>query len=162
ATLFGSTGSKEPMKDSIMSMLGTFISTYVVCFVVALCIVMSGVWHNGLTSAALTISAFETVFGTAGGWVVTFCAASFGLGCLVSFIFIARDAWLFLTNGRWAGLCSLIYIAITVLGTMAKVDIIWNLNDIVNGLMFVINLYGIIYFLPVMRQQVSAYIGKAK
>lgn len=162
ATLFGSTGSKEPMKDSIMSMLGTFISTYVVCFVVALCIVMSGVWNNGLSSAALTISAFETVFGVAGGWVVTFCAASFGLGCLVSFIFIARDAWLFLTNGRWVGLCSLIYIAITVLGTMAKVDIIWNLNDIVNGLMFVINLYGIIYFLPMMRQQVSAYINKAK
>lgn len=160
ATLFGSTGSKEPMKDAIMSMLGTFISTYVVCFVVALCIVASGVWANGLTSAALTISAFETAFGAAGGWVVTFCAASFGLGCLVSFIFIARDAWLFLTNGRWALLCSLLYIAITVGGTMAKVDIIWNLNDIVNGLMFVINLYGMLCFLPEIRQQVGKYIAK--
>jgi len=160
ATLFGVTGSKEPMKDSIMSMLGTFISTYVVCFLVALIIVASGVWNNGLMSTELTISAYETVFGAVGGWIVTFCAATFGLGCLVSFVFISRDTWLFLTNNRWEKVISIIYVAITVLGTLAKVDIIWNINDIVNGLMFVINVYGIIYFLPVMREQVSKYIKK--
>ena len=46
AILYGATGSKEPVKDAIMSMLSAFIST-IVCFMIALAIVASGVWSNG-------------------------------------------------------------------------------------------------------------------
>jgi len=157
-TFFGASNSKEPMNDSIMSMLGAFISTYVVCFMVALCIIVSGVWSNGLNSTALTISAFNTVFGVYGGWVVTFCAASFGLGVMVSFAFIVHECWNFLTGGRFGKVAYLIYIAVTFLGTLAKVDLIWNTNDIVNGLMLLINLYGMVWFLPVIRESVKKYI----
>lgn len=158
AAFFGTSGSKEPVEDSIMSMLGAFISTYLVCFMVALCIIVSGVWDNGLSSAALTISAFNTVFGSYGGWVVTFCAASFGLGVLISFAFITRECWVFLTRGRFEKVAFLIYIVVTFFGTLAKVDLIWNTNDIINGLMLLINLYGIVWFLPVMRKTVNKYI----
>jgi len=158
AAFFGTSGSKEPVDDSIMAMLGAFISSYIVCFMVALCIIVSGVWNNGLSSAALTISAFDTVFGSYGGWVVTFCAASFGLGVLISFAFITRECWVFLTRGRFEKVAFLIYVAVTFLGTLAKVDLIWNTNDIVNGLMLLINLYGIVWFLPMMRRVVVKYI----
>jgi AGCS family alanine or glycine:cation symporter len=154
---FGASGSKHPVNDSIMAMLGAFISSYFVCFMVALCIVVSGVWDNGLSSAALTISAFNTVFGSFGGWVVTFCAASFGLGVLVSFAFVTHECWNFLTGGRWGNLSYLIYVIVAGLGTLAKVDLIWNMNDIVNGLMLLINLYGIVWLLPVIRKAVLSY-----
>lgn len=156
-TFFGATNSKEPINDSIMSILGAFISSYVVCFMVALCIVVSGVWNNGLNSTALTISAFNTVFGMYGGWVVTFCAASFGLGVMVSFAFIVHECWVFLSGGRFNKMAYLLYAAITFLGTLAKVDLIWNTNDIVNGLMLLINLYGMVWFLPVIRESLNKY-----
>ena len=50
--LFSSTGSEEPVKDGIMSMLSTFIST-LVCFIVALCILVSNVLPAGLTSGRI-------------------------------------------------------------------------------------------------------------
>ena len=160
ATFYGASSSKKPVQDSIMAMLGAFISTYIVCFMVALCIIASGVWDNGLSSTALTISAFNTVFGYYGGWVVTFCAASFGLGVMVSFAFVTHECWVFLTRGRWGNMSYVIYGAVTFFGTLAKVDLIWNTNDIVNGLLLLINLYGIVWLLPVIRKSVVKYVDK--
>ncbi len=150
--LFGATGSKYPMKDSIMSMFGAFLSTYFVCFMVALSIVASGVWNNGQTSTALTISAFETVFGSYGGWIVTFCSVSFGIGVLVTFAFITRETWLFITNGRWGWVSSVLYCLAAFLGGIAKVDIVWNSIDILIGVMFLINICAVVYLLPLMRK----------
>lgn len=155
AILFGASGSKNPLKDSIMSMLSVFISTYFVCFVVALSIIASGVWNNGLTSTALTISAYETVFGSYAGWIVTFLSASFGLGVIVPFAFITKEAWMYLTNDRWAMAFSVIYCLSTVIGSIAKVDLIWNASDIINAVIFVINIYPIIYLLPKIRKNLK-------
>lgn len=160
--LFGVSGSKHPMKDSIMSMLSAFISTYLVCFVVALCIISSGVWNNGESSTALTISAFETVFGTYGGWIVTFCSVSFGLGVLVSYAFVTLETWLYVTNGRWTYLFVALYCIATFFGAIAKVDLVWNLINIINAAMLLINLYAIVYFLPFIRKSVADYIRHNK
>lgn len=160
--LFGASGAAEPVKVSIMSMASTFISTYLVCFLVALSVVASGVWNNGQSSTALTVSAYNTVFGVYGGWVVTFCAASFGLGCLVAFYFIAKECWMFLTNNKFGRLFDVIYCLVTFGGTLAKVSIIWSMNDIVNALMLLINLYAIIYFMPTMRKALYEFTKKNK
>lgn len=154
---FGESGTKEPMKTSILSMVSAFISTYLVCFVVALSVIASGVWNNGLSSTALTVSAFNTVFGSYGGWVVTFCAASFGLGVLVAFSLVAKESWSFLTGGRGLWLFSIIYCLVTFGGTLAKVDLIWSVNDVVNGLMLIINLYAIVWLMPTIRKAVLEY-----
>lgn len=160
AILFGASESKKPMRDSVLSMLSVFISTYVVCFGVALTIVASGVWNNGQTSTALTISAFETVFGSWGGWIVTFCSVSFGIGVLVSYAFITRRIWLFLTKGRWPLFVAVFYCAAAFLGGIAPVDLIWNPLDIINGALFTINMLAILYFLPFIRRSISKYIKK--
>ena len=108
SVLFGASGSDNPMRDSIMSILGMFISN-LVCFMVALAIVVSGVWDNGLTSTALTVSAFNTLFGTYGGWLVTVLSVSFGIGVLVPYAFICKESWVYLTNGRWLNTYFVIY-----------------------------------------------------
>lgn len=155
--LFGASGAAEPVKASIMSMAGTFIATYLVCFMVALTVIASGVWNNGLSSAALTISAYNTVFGIYGGWVVTFCAVTFGLGVLVSFYFVALETWQFIMGKKLDVLFNIIYCVVAFGGTLAKVNIIWSLNDIINGLMLIINLYAIIYFMPTIRKALLTF-----
>ena len=109
AILFGHTGSKTPVKDGIIATFSTFISV-LVCFIVALCIIASGVWTTGLTSTPLTIAAFSTVFGEQfGGIAVSFLSISFGVGVLVSFAYITREVWLFLTNNKYANIFPMIY-----------------------------------------------------
>ena len=80
AILFGHTGSHHPARAVIWD--DQYIYQYLSVFLVCLAIVASGVWDSGLTSTALTIAAFNTVFGVYGGWIVTFLSVTFGIGCL--------------------------------------------------------------------------------
>ena len=156
AILFGATGSKEPARTGIMSMLVTFIST-IVCLMVSLCIVASGVWNSGATSAALAIASYNTVFGQYGGWVVSFLSVSFGIGVLVTFAYITREAWLYLTGGRFAWLFTILYCGVSFLGALVKVKMVWDLGDIVMAGMLAINLFAILYFLPLIRKELKAF-----
>lgn len=156
AVIFGGSGSTEPAKDGIMSMLGTFISANLVCFVIALILVASGVWDNGKTSLDLTISAYETVFGVAGGWIVTFLSMSFGLGVLVAYAYIARNCWLFLTRG-YVMLGNLLFCCLTFLGALLKVDLVWNLADIISACLLIINIFAIMCLLPTLKKGLAAY-----
>ncbi|HJM68503.1 MAG TPA: amino acid carrier protein [Candidatus Babeliales bacterium] len=160
--LFGSSGSKKPVADSILSMLSVFISNFVVCFGVALSIIASGVWDSGKTGIVLTSAAFDTCYGVYGSWIVTFVSASFGLGVLVAFIFITAEIWDFLTGGRARWLFAFIYCAVTFFGTMATIDIIWNMNDLVNGSLLLMNLYAIAWFMPLIRRELLKYMLKNK
>lgn len=163
--LFGATGSEEPIKDGIMSMLSTFIST-LVCFLIALCILVSGVLPTALSATGmeeygmpLTISCFNTVFGEFGGWIVSFLSISFGAGVLVSYAYIAREVWLFLTGGRFTMLFNLVYCAIAFIAALVKSKTVWDLGDIIVAVMLFINLYGIVYLIPVIRRALGAFEG---
>lgn len=157
AVIFGGSGSTEPAKDGIMSMLGTFISANLVCFSIALMLVASGVWNNGKTSLDLTISAYETVFGAVGGWIVTFLSVSFGLGVLVAYAYIARNCWLFLTKGNYLIVGNLIFCLLTFLGALVKVDLVWNLADIISAFLLMINIFAIICLLPYLKKGLAEY-----
>lgn len=161
AVFFGASASRNPMKDSVMSMLSTFISAYIVCFGVALAIVASGVWNlPGKEGIALTISSFETVFGYYGGWIVTFCSVSFGLGVLVPYMFIARETWLFLTKGRFVIVFSVLYCLITFFGALAKVKLVWDMMQLIVVFLMLINMYAIVYYLPYIRSSIKKYVKK--
>jgi AGCS family alanine or glycine:cation symporter len=154
--LFGFTGSKHPMKDAILAMLSTFIST-IVCFIVALCIVASGVWSSGLTSTSLTIAAFKTVFGGFGGYAVSFLSVSFGIGVLVAYAYIALECWLFMTGGRGVFLFNIVYCLFAFAGALIDVKLLWAICDIPQAIMLTINLFGLIYLLPVIRKHVVEF-----
>lgn len=159
AIIFGATGSKQPVRTGIMSMLVTFISTCV-CFMISLCIVASGVWNSGLNSSALTIASYNTVFGQFGGWVVTFLSVSFGVGVLVTFAYVTREAWLYLSGGRFAWVYAFLYCAAAFVGALVKVEAVWDLSSIVMAGMLLINLFGIVYLLPLIRRELKAFSGR--
>ena len=156
AILFGNTGSAFPVKDGIMSMLGTFI-TSLVSFIMGLCIVSSGVWNSGATSAPLLIQSFATVFGAYAGWVVSFLSVSFGLGVLVSFSYITREVWLFLTGGRWEIVGTILYSLGAFVGAIVEAKIVFAAGDLVIAILFLINVFGIMWLLPSIKKDVDAF-----
>lgn len=155
--LFGATGSKHPVRSGIMSMVSTFISNHLVCFMLMLVYVASGVWDSGLTSTPLTIAAYTTVFGDLGGWIVTFLSITFGMGVLVAYAFIGRECWMFLTGGRYEWLYTAIYCFMALFGALSQVSLIWNMTDLINAGLVTINLYGLLYVLPRLRRSLQDY-----
>jgi AGCS family alanine or glycine:cation symporter len=155
--LFGATDSRNPVQNGIMSMASIVISNHLVCFTLMLIFVASGVWNSGLTSTAMTCAAYETVFGSFGGWIVTFLSLAFGLGVLVAYAYIGRECWIFITKGRYTWLYNSIYAGMAFIGALARVDVVWNAVDIANAGMMLINLYGLWILLPRLRRGLHAF-----
>lgn len=151
AVLYGSTGARNPRENGIMSMLGAFISSNLVCTMIALMIISSGVWQSDATGIDLTSMAYETVFGPFGSWIVTFLSVSFGIGVLVTYAYVARTAFLFLTGGRFEPVYTALYCLTTFVGAMVYVEVVWNSVDLVVAALLVINLFGMVWLLPVIR-----------
>jgi len=155
AILFGFTGSIQPMRSALMGMIGTFVST-LVCFLVGLCIVISGVWTSGLTSTALTIAAYKTVFGAAGGALVSFLAMTFGAGVLVAYAYITRAAFLYITHGRYESVFMVLYCAAAFLGAVIQAHTIFAAGDIFLAVLLALNIFGLLMLLPRVRGTILA------
>ena len=156
AILFGSTGSKEPVRSGIMSMLAVVIST-LACFLMSVCIVASGAWTSGLDSTALTIASYNTVFGWFGGWIVSFLSVSFAIGVLVTFAYITREAWLYLTGGRFVWMHAVLYSGVAVWGALEKVQFVWKMSSFAMAGMLLLNLFGILYLLPLIKKELRKF-----
>ena len=162
AILFGATGSKHPVRDGIMAMATSLVSA-LVCFTVALCIIASGVWNSGLTSTALTSAAYNTVFGSFGGWMVTFLSIAFGIGVMVSYAYITKAAWDAITGNRFAYLFIVIYSGFAFFGAWTTdVTNLWKWVDISLVCMVAINLFGIVCLLPQIKSGLQSYKNLAK
>ena len=156
AILYASTGSKEPVRAGLVSMLSTLISTFV-CFLIALVIVASGVWNNGMGDISLTIAAFATVFGWAAGWIVSFLSITFGIGVLVSFTYICQKAWLSVTNGRFLSAFYIILCLVGFFGAMLEAKTVFSMGDYLLAAMLLINLFGVAYLIPVIKKCLTEF-----
>lgn len=154
--LFGATKSERPVEDGFMGMLSVFMST-LVCLLVGLCIVASGVWNSGLTSTELTSVAFQTTFGQFGSWIVAALSITFGMGVLVAYAFIARQIWLFISAGKYLWLFNVIYCVLAFGGALVSPHVLFHIGGIINACMLVINLSAITLLLPVIRKALREY-----
>jgi len=157
AVAFGSTTGKNAVQDSILSMLGVYINTHIICLMIALAILSSGVWGSGETSAALMVSSYETVFGQLGGWIISFLTINFGISVLVSFAYLGSVCWSFLTGGKYMFVYPVAYAAAAFFGTYMNVDLVWKIADLINAGLFVFNMLGMLWFVTAIRKGLQDY-----
>lgn len=152
AILFGSTGKVRPAESALMGMMSTFVSA-VVCFILALCITVTGAWTSGLTSTSLTVATFNTTFGVFGGIIVSTLSIIFGLGVTVAYAYIVRACWLMIFPKKYEYGNVLVYSLVSTLGAIGQVSIVWHLADIVQAVMLFVNLFALIIFVFNLRSQ---------
>jgi alanine or glycine:cation symporter, AGCS family len=157
AVAFGSTAGENAVKDSILSMLSVYINTHVICLMIGLSLLSTGVWNNGETSSALVVSAYETVFGSFGGWIISFLAINFGISVLVSYAYLGKICWNFLTGGKFMFVFPVMYAAAAFFGTYMTVAIVWQLADIINAGLLIVNIIGLLWFVATIRKGLRDY-----
>lgn len=154
AVFYANTASDKPVNDGTTSMLSTFIGSNIVNTMIALAIVMSGVWDKGYDGAEAIFAAYTTVFGAVGGWLVSLLAITFGMGVFVAYGYVTRQCWLYMTNGRFADFFSVFFASIAFLGSIAKIQLVWAMVDLSVACCLILNLAAILYLLPYMRAHV--------
>lgn len=140
----------DPVRQGYISMTGVFFDTIVICTLTGLALAASGVIgrldQTGelLTGAALTMEAFSTAFGEAGGKVVSIGIVLFAFATILGWEYQGEKAFEFLVRKKkWCIWYRFIYALVTFIGAVCTLDVVWNFSDIMNALMAVPNLAGI-------------------
>ena len=161
--------TKEPVRQGLVSMTGTFLDTIIVCTMTGLTIVMTGAYQiPGLEGAAITTTAFQTGLPFIPSQVVAFvlmaCLALFGFTTILGWDYYGERCLEYLSNGnlkavkvyRW------LYIAAVFIGPYMTVSAVWTIADIFNACMAVPNMIALIVLSGVVARETKDFFKRLK
>ena len=138
---------EKPQDQGIIAMMGVFIDTFVVLTLTALVIISSGMLQpvNGpLQGTALAQAAFNAAFGSFGNAFVAICMLFFAFSTIIGWYFFGEVNVKALFGKTAAKGYAVIVVVFIVVGSTLKVDLVWSLSDMFNGLMVLPNLIGLL------------------
>ena len=154
--------TKEPAEQGLISMTGTFIDTIIICSMTGLVLVLTGAWHGDTAGAAMTGAAFTSLYGSIGGALLTVSLALFAFTTILGWNYYGERAVLYLAGMRAILPYRLVFIALIACGAFLKLEAIWVLADIVNGLMAIPNLIALIALSGIVVRETRTYLEKMK
>ena len=138
---------EKPQDQGIIAMMGVFIDTFVVLTLTALVIISSSMLQpvNGpLQGTALAQAAFNAAFGSFGNAFVAICMLFFAFSTIIGWYFFGEVNVKALFGKTAAKGYAVIVVVFIVVGSTLKVDLVWSLSDMFNGLMVLPNLIGLL------------------
>ncbi len=152
--------TKEPAEQGLISMTGTFIDTIIICSMTGLVLVLTGAWHGDAAGAAMTGAAFTSLYGSIGGALLTISLALFAFTTILGWNYYGERAVLYLAGVRAILPYRIVFIALIACGAFLKLEAIWVLADIVNGLMAIPNLIALIALSGIVVRETQRYRDK--
>lgn len=155
--------TEEPVEQGLVSMTGTFIDTIIICTLTGLSIIVTEKWTvAGLEGAPLTQAAFSSLFGTPGALALTFCLVLFAFTTILGWSYYGERCFEFLFGTKHIKLYRVIFVIMVALGGFLKLELIWIIADIVNGLMALPNLIALLALSPVIIRETKNYFSRMK
>ena len=154
--------TKEPVRQGLVTMTGTFIDTIVVCTMTGLSIVLAGSWDKGLEGVPVTMDAFQNGLPFPNGlasFILMLCLIFFAFTTILGWSYYSERCLAYLTGShktvtlvyRW------LYIAAVFIGPYLTVEAVWNIADIFNGLMAIPNIIALLALSGIIAADTKAY-----
>lgn len=160
--------TKEPVRQGLVSMTGTFIDTIVICTMTGLSIVMTGAWQvEGLEGVQVTTYAFENGLpfpARVSAFVLMLCLIFFAFTTILGWDYYSERCLEYLSGGkmgpvkvyRW------LYILAVFIGPYMTVSAVWTIADIFNGLMALPNMIALFALSGVVARETKAFFEAKK
>ena len=152
--------TKHPAEQGLISMTGTVIDTIIICTMTGLALVLTGVWQGDAAGAAMTSAAFASVYGFLGSQLLTIALALFAFTTILGWNYYGERACIYLMGTKGVLPYRVIFIALIASGAFLKLEAIWILADIVNGLMAIPNLIALIALSGVVVAETKSYLAE--
>ena len=159
--------TKEPVRQGLVTMTGTFIDTIIICTMTGLSIVITGAWQPelGLEGAGITIYAFQNALPfpeKVGAFLLMLCLMFFAFTTILGWDYYAERCLEYLSGGkmgpvkvyRW------LYIAAVFVGPYLTVKAVWTIADIFNGLMAIPNIIALLALSGVVAKETKSYFDR--
>lgn len=161
--------TKEPVRQGLVTMTGTFIDTILVCTMTGLSIVISGCVNSNpdLEGVEITDAAFR--YGLPfpeklSSFLLMICLMFFAFTTILGWNYYSERCLSYLTGSSKAAstIFKWLYIAAVFVGPYLTVSAVWNISDIFNGLMALPNVIALIALSGVISSETKKYCNKIK
>lgn len=160
--------TKEPVRQGLVTMTGTFIDTIIICTMTGLCIVITGAWRPelALEGVGVTTYAFQNGLfflpSAVPAFIIMLCLVFFAFTTILGWDYYSEKCLEYLSGGnlkavkvyRW------IYILAVFFGPYMTISAVWTIADIFNGLMALPNLIAIVALSGVIASETKKYFNK--
>ncbi|OFI06775.1 amino-acid carrier protein AlsT [Clostridium acetireducens DSM 10703] len=155
--------TKSCVRQGLISMTGTFFDTIVICTMTGVVLVMTGVWNSpDLAGASMTNAAFckGLLMPSLGKAIISIGLAFFAFTTILGWNYYGERCTEYLFGVKGIIPYRIIFIVLVSLGAFLKLDLIWIIADIVNGLMAIPNLIAIVGLSGVIVRETKMYFDK--
>lgn len=152
----------HPCEQGAVAIITVFIDTFVVLTCTALVIIMNvdltdKALMDSIPGIALTQAAFKMSFGNFGGIFIAVCLFFFALSTIIGWYYFGVANVKYLFGNKAMNIYKVIVICFILLGSLAKVDLVWNLSDLFNGLMALPNLIALLVLYKLVVKATDEY-----
>lgn len=136
--------AKNPHEQGLVAMVSVFIDTFIVLNLTVFAILTTGVLDSGKEGIALTQLAFMESFGSMGDIFVAICLFFFAFSTILGWHFFGKVNVEYLFGKKSGKFYSLLVLLFIVIGSTLKLNVVWALSDLFNGLMVVPNVLALL------------------
>ncbi len=135
----------HPVKQGLVQMLSVFIDTLLVCTATAMMCLSSGIVPSeSLSGAPFVQTALASNFGRFGYYFVTFALLLFAFTTLLGNLFYCEGCMNYIAKRTLSKKAMLVFnvaaCAVVFVGALLDFGLVWNLADVLMGIMALINL----------------------
>lgn len=154
----------DPVRQGYINMTGTFFDTIVVCTITGLSIASSGVLGTigadgkPLEGIQLTMTAFASVLGPLGSYIVAVGIILFAFSTILGWEYHGEKAFEYLLGSHKYNIIYRVAFSLVVyVGATQTLDLVWNISDIMNALMAIPNLICMLLLSNVIAEEVNRF-----
>lgn len=150
-------------QQGVVAMFGVFFDTFIILTLTAVVILMQPLTQTfgGATGIELTQAAFQYSMGSVAGVFIAIALLFFAFSTIVGWYFFgeANIRYLFreLNTDKAVKVYSVLVMAFIVLGCTLKVELVWALADLFNGIMVLPNLVGVLLLSKVVMSRLKDF-----
>ncbi|MEH6823240.1 MAG: sodium:alanine symporter family protein [Motiliproteus sp.] len=152
--------TKDPVRQGLIAMLGTFIDTLIICSITGLVIITSGLWTGGESGASLTSAAFADALPGVGNYLVAISLAIFAFTTILGWSLYGERCAEYLFGVKIIVPFRILWILAVPVGTIISLDFVWLLADTLNAMMAIPNLIALALLSPVVFKLTREYFER--
>ena len=154
--------TSNPVRQALVSSTGTFWDTVVICAITGVVIVSSILAYPDISytdGATLTKMAFDKI-PYVGKPLLSFGLLTFAFSTILGWSYYGERAVEYLKGKRWMLVYRVLFIISIFAGSVANLNVVWNLSDCTNALMAIPNLISLLLLNGVIVHETRKYLWR--
>ena len=155
--------TRNPKRQAMVSMTGTFWDTVVICLMTGLVLVSSIIKHPGIdglsgNGSELTSLAFGMI-PLIGVPILVVGLITFAFSTILGWYYYGERCAVYLFGEKVIMVYKVLWVIGIFVGSLVELNLIWDLADLLNGLMAIPNIFAVLFLSGVIAEETKKYSG---